>query len=79
MNRHIAALLGALLLATPAAAQGGGVVRVGIIGLDTSHSLAFTQLLNAPEPAADLAGFRVVAAYPYGSRTIESSVSRRPG
>jgi predicted dehydrogenase len=78
MNRHIAALLGALLLATPAAAQSGGVVRVGIIGLDTSHSLAFTQLLNAPDPAADLAGFRVVAAYPYGSRTIESSVSRIP-
>jgi predicted dehydrogenase len=51
---------------------------VGIIGLDTSHSPAFTQLLNADSVAPDLAGFRVVAAYPYGSRTIESSTSRIP-
>ena len=53
--------------------------RVGIIGLDTSHSPAFTKLLNDPEAAPDLAGFRVVAAYPHGSKDIESSVKRIPG
>lgn len=81
MKQLFPALLCALLLAapSPSAAQGTApVVRVGIIGLDTSHSTAFTQLLNAPEPAPELAGFRVVAAYPYGSRTIESSTSRIP-
>ena len=52
--------------------------RVGIIGLDTSHSIAFTKLLNAPDVAPDLAGNRVVAAYPWGSRDIESSTSRIP-
>jgi predicted dehydrogenase len=84
MTRHLPAILCMLLLAAiaavaPASAQvAGPVVRVGIIGLDTSHSLAFTQLLNAPDPAPELAGFRVVAAYPYGSRTIQSSVSRIP-
>ena len=52
--------------------------RVGIIGLDTSHSVAFTKLLNAPDVAPDLAGNRVVAAYPWGSRDIESSTSRIP-
>lgn len=54
------------------------VVRVGMIGLDTSHCLAFTKLLNADNPGEDLAGFRVVAVYPKGSPDIESSVSRVP-
>lgn len=53
--------------------------KVGIIGLDTSHSVAFSQMLNDPQAAADLAGYRVVAAYPKGSNDIESSVSRIPG
>jgi hypothetical protein len=53
-------------------------VRVGIIGLDTSHSTAFTKILNDPHAAPDVAGFRVVAAYPQGSPDIASSVSRIP-
>src|SRR5690606_18424970 len=52
--------------------------RIGIIGLDTSHSPAFVRAFNAPEAAPELLGYRVVAAYPYGSRTIESSYSRIP-
>ena len=39
-------------------------LRVGIIGLDTSHSTAFTKLINTGNE--DWAkGFRVVAAYPH--------------
>jgi hypothetical protein len=53
-------------------------VRMGVIGLDTSHSPAFTKVFNDPQAAADVAGFRVTVAYPYGSRTIESSYSRIP-
>lgn len=53
--------------------------KIGIIGLDTSHSVAFTKALNSPEPAPELKGFRVVAAYPKGSNDIESSVKRIPG
>lgn len=52
--------------------------KVGIIGLDTSHSEAFTETLNHPHAPADVAGFPVVAAYPYGSKTIESSYNRIP-
>lgn len=52
--------------------------RVGIIGLDTSHSVAFTKALNVPVPAPQLKGFKVVAAYPKGSSDIESSVKRIP-
>jgi predicted dehydrogenase len=54
-------------------------LRAGIIGLDTSHVIAFTKLLNDPAAQDDLAGCRVVAAYPKGSPDIESSVSRVPG
>lgn len=53
--------------------------RVGIIGLDTSHSTAFAKALNAAEGNPAYAGYRVVAAYPYGSKDIESSTKRIPG
>ncbi|MDB5243812.1 MAG: dehydrogenase [Spirosoma sp.] len=53
--------------------------RVGIIGLDTSHSPAFVKVLNATEASQDYAGYKVVAAYPYGSKDIESSTKRIPG
>ncbi|MBC7828222.1 MAG: Gfo/Idh/MocA family oxidoreductase [Chitinophagaceae bacterium] len=53
--------------------------RIGIIGLDTSHSIAFTKALNAPDPLPELKGYRIVAAYPMGSKDIESSNKRIPG
>ncbi|QIP17009.1 Gfo/Idh/MocA family oxidoreductase [Spirosoma aureum] len=53
--------------------------RVGIIGLDTSHSSVFTKLLNDPKALPELGGYRVVAAYPQGSRDIVSSVSMIAG
>ena len=55
-----------------------GRISVGIIGLDTSHAIAFTKILNAADAPADVAHCRVVAAYPKGSPDIESSVSRVP-
>ncbi len=54
-------------------------IRVGIIGLDTSHAIAFTKLLNDPAAPPALAGCPVVAAYPQGSPDIESSTKRVPG
>lgn len=52
--------------------------RVGIIGLDTSHSTAFAKALNAANPDPVYDGYKVVAAYPHGSKDIESSTSRIP-
>lgn len=52
--------------------------RVGIIGLDTSHSTAFVKVLNAPEASPDFLGYKVVAAYPQGSKDIVSSTTRVP-
>ncbi|MFT5468515.1 MAG: putative dehydrogenase [Verrucomicrobiales bacterium] len=70
----------ALLLAQSSFAQDKAQqeIRVGIIGLDTSHVLAFTKAMNDPKAEGDLALCRVVAAYPKGSPDIESSVSRVP-
>lgn len=53
------------------------VVKIGIIGLDTSHSTAFTKLINGgKESWAE--GYRVVAAYPYGTQAIKSAYKRIP-
>src|SRR4051794_31537594 len=54
-------------------------VRVGIIGLDTSHVPAFTKILNDPKASGDLAGFRVVAGFPGGSPDVPSSRDRVEG
>jgi predicted dehydrogenase len=50
-------------------------IKIGIIGLDTSHSPAFAKYFNVTDTTKR---FRVVAAYPHGSADIESSVSRIP-
>ncbi len=54
-------------------------VKIGIIGLDTSHSIAFTKFVNGEDKSVEYKDFRVVAAYPYGSKTIKSSYERIPG
>ncbi len=52
-------------------------LRAGIIGLDTSHVIAFTTTLNKKKPP-QTAGITVVAAYPKGSPDIVSSTQRVP-
>jgi hypothetical protein len=52
--------------------------RVGIIGLDTSHSLEFIRTLNSETASPDLKEYKIVAAYPKGSNDIKSSVDRIP-
>jgi hypothetical protein len=42
-------------------------ISIGIIGLDTSHVVAFTKLINYPGATGDLATMRVTAAYPGGT------------
>ncbi|MBL6830671.1 MAG: Gfo/Idh/MocA family oxidoreductase [Pirellulales bacterium] len=69
---------GVLMAATISVAAADEPIRVGIIGLDTSHAPAFMKLFNNAEAADHVPGCRVVAAYPQGSRDIASSVSRVP-
>ena len=68
--------IGAALL--QAAVLQAADVRVGVIGLDTSHAIAFTEMLNAEKKEGDVEGFRVTAAYTYGSLDIVSSTNRYP-
>ncbi|MDR3405747.1 MAG: Gfo/Idh/MocA family oxidoreductase [Chthoniobacter sp.] len=77
------ASLCAVAVAVPAqAADEPKPLRAGIIGLDTSHVLAFTQTLNKgpknPDDLPKVAGVKVVAAYPQGSKDIKSSTDRVP-
>jgi predicted dehydrogenase len=50
--------------------------RIGIVGLDTSHVIAFTQLINDPNKNY---GCKVVAGFPGGSPDIPSSINRVEG
>ncbi len=52
--------------------------RIGIIGLDTSHSTNIIQLLNGKGKFAGGGDYRVAAAFPYGSKDIKSSYERIP-
>src|SRR5690606_4032770 len=54
-------------------------IRVGMIGLDTSHAIAFTKILNDPTNADHVPGARVVAAFPGGSPDLASSRDRVEG
>ena len=49
-------------------------VRVGIIGTDTWHAREFTRLLNIETNRTEFAGFKVTAAYRWGSRDIPGSL-----
>ena len=58
------------------AAVPAGTIRIGLIGLDTSHAGAFTQLLNDPSRPDHVPGARVVAAFKGGSPDVEASATR---
>lgn len=49
--------------------------RIGIIGLDTSHSEVFTKMINTG--GAEMNGYKVVAAYPHGSKDIASALGMK--
>jgi len=78
--RHLVAtttiIAAAICLHTPS--SHGQNIRAGIIGLDTSHAVAFTKVLNTDVQRPEVMGVRVVAAYAQGSKDIESSTARVP-
>ncbi len=72
-------LIACLLVLPGSKPQRAGIqtpLRVGMIGLDTSHVLRFTELLNDPSRADHVPGARVVAAFKGGSPDIEASATR---
>ena len=71
MKQSILAVCAAMAMALVAE------TKVGIIGLDTSHAIAFTKIMNVTKDPG-VAGFRMVAAYQWGSKDIVSSTNRYP-
>ena len=83
MKRCLVAGLCAIVMSPLVSAEEGRKeIRIGIIGLDTSHSTDFTKILNVgpkdPADAPKLAGLKVVAAYAPGSRDIPESYEKVP-
>jgi len=68
--------------------QSRKMIRIGIIGLDTSQvTMIISHINNIPGPGYDVVqpiwdtsfeGFKVTAAFPYGSKKIESSIKQIP-
>ncbi len=54
-------------------------LRIGLIGLDTSHVTRFAAILNDPASPHHLAGARVTAGFPGASSDFELSHSRVQG
>lgn len=71
-------VLSIALLLTPSGKNSAQeqIIKVGIIGTDTSHVPAFTKLLNDPKESGHIPGARVVAAFKGGSPDVESSHTR---
>ncbi len=72
----LVAFAGLLVAGACFGAAPGEELQIGLIGLDTSHVVAFTKALNDPSHPAHIAGGRVVAAYKGGSMDIPSSRDR---
>ena len=75
----LAKLLPSIVLGVTLAANAADELRIGMIGLDTSHVTAFTALLNDPKSPNHVSGAKIVAAFKGGSPDIESSWSRVEG
>jgi hypothetical protein len=73
--RPAALALCALLACAARAAD----LRVGLIGLDTSHVIAFTKALNDPVNKDHVPGAKVVAVFKGGSPDIAASATRVEG
>ena len=77
----ISVIAGLSVLSFRLSAQAGEApvpLKAGIIGLDTSHAVAFAKLLSDPHPRRELAGVRVAAAYPGGSPDVPKSWDTLP-
>ncbi|MGC9055180.1 MAG: hypothetical protein ACP5KS_15005, partial [Candidatus Hydrogenedens sp.] len=54
-------------------------LKIGLIGLDTSHVIAFTRLFNDPNNPKHIPGARVTLGYRGGSPDLEASYTRVDG
>ena len=78
LKTYLGLVCAGMILAASAPAvdakEPGRPIRAGIIGVDTSHAVAFATLLKDPHAPKELAGMKIVAAYPVGSPDLENSL-----
>ncbi|MEW6356666.1 MAG: Gfo/Idh/MocA family oxidoreductase [Planctomycetota bacterium] len=75
--RTVGGMAAALAAARAAIGQGNEkVVKIGMIGLDTSHVIGFTGTLNKAKPGDEAYGAKVVAGFPGGSPDLPASATR---
>lgn len=65
-----------LLIVSLMVGAAAGEIRLGIVGTDTSHVIAFTRMLNDPSSPDYVPGARVIAAYKGGSPDLPASWQR---
>jgi predicted dehydrogenase len=65
--------------ATTTTAAEEPIIRVGIVGCDTSHVIAFTDAINNPKATGALARCQVTIAFPGGSPDLPASRDRIEG
>ena len=51
-------------------------LKIGLVGLDTSHVIGFCKCLNKPGDAEHVPGGRITCAFPGGSKDFELSIGR---
>src|SRR5687768_14429683 len=61
------------------ASASGAEIRIGMIGLDTSHVPAMAALINDPQNRKHVPGGKVVAAFKGGSPDLAPSATRVDG
>lgn len=71
----LTAVLSTLVLGAPSAAE----IKIGMIGLDTSHVIEFTRILNDATAKDHVPGGKVVAAFKGGSPDLPDSRDRVEG
>ena len=65
----------AFFLALLTTAATGAEIRLGLVGTDTSHVIAFTRMLNDPSTPEHVPGARIVAAFKGG--TPDNAISAK--
>ncbi len=73
----VGVIAGSSIFAQPEISKG---LRIGMIGLDTSHCIAFTKTFNDSNAGPEYGGYKVVAAFPTsGSSDLPASINRLAG
>jgi hypothetical protein len=79
MKRSLGRLLPLLFALLVVSAARAAEIRIGMIGLDTSHVVQYLNIVNDPKHKDHVPGGKIVAAFKGGSPDVEASRTRVDG